>query len=200
MGRKLVSDKAKRGLKNSMSKMVDDIGRNVSVYTTSRKKECTNCYYDNVNDKSSGKCKWTPVEASQKQADWEAEGNISLRYRYFVKGRCPVCEGLGYLVTLRRKTVKCIVNWGGAGMRDTNYMIQTPAGKEGATEVLLKSDPKYYDLFKNCSKIKVDNISCELSNPPLIRGPGNDVILVIIAYTSEVMKKGKSNIVKGYYE
>lgn len=199
MGKKLISDKVKSKYKKSIQKVIEDLGKAVSVYTSSRKNECPNCYFDNVNNKSSGKCKWSPVEAANKQAEWESAGNTSLRYKYFTSGRCPVCEGDGYLQVIRRRYVKSIVNWGGerTGLNET---VQTPAGKEGSTEVVLKTYPMYMELFRDCNKIKVDGVYCELSDPPLVRGPGKDSVLIITAYATEVSKKGKSNVIKGYYE
>lgn len=198
MGKKFISDKAKSKYKKSIQKVIEDLGKIISVYTSSRKSECPNCYFDSANDKSSGKCKWSSVEAANKQAEWEAEGNSSLRYKYFTSGRCPVCEGDGYLQVIRRRRIKGIVNWGGEGS-GRNETVQTPAGKEGATEVVLKTYPMYIDLIKNCDKIKVDGIECELSDPPLVRGPGEDSVLVITAYATKVSKKGKSNVIKKYY-
>lgn len=200
MGRKSVSDKAKNSYKKAIKNVVNDIGKVVSIYFLSRKSECPNCYYDNVNEKSSGKCKWSSTEAAEKQAEWESQGNTSIRYKYFVKGRCPVCDGVGFLKVVRRRNIKCIVNWGNYRGNE-NEVVQTPAGKEGSTNVLLKTDPKFIEFFKRCDKIKVDGVNCELSDPPIVRGIGKDSVLVVLAYSSEkLQKKERSDVVKGYYD
>ena len=198
MGRKWVSEKVKRDYKKAMGKLVDGLGRVITVYVLSYTRECPNCFFDSVNKRSLGKCKWSPQEAAQKQSQWESEGNTNLMYRYFINNRCPVCDGVGFLKVVRRKKVRGIVNWGGA--RPTvNTIIQTPAGREGSTEVLIKTDVKYYELFKNCKKIVVDGIDCVLSDPPYKKGLGNESTLLITAYTSEKLTTGKSEVGKGYY-
>mgnify|MGYP000185013970 CR=1 FL=1 len=200
MGKKLISDKTKNSYKKIMNKVTDSIGKVVYIYFLAKKSECPNCYYDNTNEKSSGKCKWSSTEAAQKQSEWESQGNTSIRYKYFVKGRCPVCSGVGFLKVIRRKSIKCVVNWGNYSSSE-NEIIQTPAGKESETNVLLKTDPKFIEFFRKCDKIKVDGVDCELSDPPIVRGIGNDSVLLIIAYSSEKLKEKKQQeVVKNYYD
>jgi hypothetical protein len=199
MGKKLISDKAKRSYKNAMCDIIDGLGKVVSIYTLSNKSECPNCYYDSVNNRSLGKCKWTPAEALQKQTEWESQGNTSLMYRYFINTVCPICDGAGFLKVIKRKNIKGIVNWAGSGDR-FNSMFQTPAGKESSTGVLIKTDVKYYDIIKKCTKIRVDGIDCFLSEPPYKKGLGNESVLMVVAYTSEKLDIGESDIGKGYYD
>ena len=196
MSRRLVSERTKEKYKKSVNKLIESLSRSVVVYKQSIKNECDNCYFDNLTNKSTGKCKWTPQEALSKQSAWLALGNSTVKYKYFLKGRCPVCSGIGYLETLRRTSVKCIINWAPSA----DDILQLPAGLAGATPVLLKTYPSYMELFKNCERVVVDGIECTLSTPPMLRGLGNESVLFVLAFTSKTITEIKSTeVIKGYY-
>jgi len=145
--------KTKKRFMRSIRDVIKGLSRKVAVYQQPRKNECVNCYYDKMTDTSTGKCKWTPTQAIQQQAVWETAGNSTIRYKYFLKGRCPVCKAKGYLETVRKSWTDCLVIWNPDQRSAGNEMTYTPAGSEGSTLVALKTDPKYYDLFKNCQKL-----------------------------------------------
>lgn len=195
MGRRLVSERTKDKYKNSVSKLIDGLSRPVMVYKIPAKNSCNNCFYDSLTNTSTGKCKWTAVEALENQAAWIAAGNITTKYKYFIKGRCPVCGGLGYIETLRRTSVKCIINWAPT----PDEILQTPAGLTGATPVLLKTLPNYIELFKNCDHINVDGIDCVLYTPPMLRGLGNESVLFVLAFTSKTITETASTEVRKEY-
>ena len=174
------------------------LSRKVAIYKQPIKSECPNCYYDKLTDKSTGKCKWTIAEALSNQAAWIASGGIGYRYKYFLKGRCPVCRARGYLETARRVWIKCLVTWDPQARGFGNQMTYTPAGSEGSTIVQLKTDPKYYSSFKDCQKIVIDGIECKLSRAPIIRGLGNQTTLVITAFTTDKPSIDSGEIVKDY--
>jgi hypothetical protein len=178
--------------------VIDGLGRNVEVYKQPKLKECPNCYYDKLTDSSTNKCKWTVLEAEQKQADYEAAGGEGLRYKYFVAGRCPVCKGAGKLAEDRTVWIKCLVNWDPQDVGSSNNLTLTPAGSEGSTIVKLKTDPKYFKEFKNSSKIVVDGVNCKLSKAPIVRGLGNQAVLVVIAFTTDKPSIDTEEIIKDY--
>jgi len=198
MVRGRIHPKTKNRYKRRMRDVVKGLSRKVAVYKQPIRSECPNCYYDTLTDKSTGVCKWTIAEALSQQATWEANGGIGTRYKYFLKGRCPVCKGDGYLETARRSWAHCLVTWDPDARGFGNEMTYTPAGTEGSTIVQLKTDPKHYGLFKNCKKIVVDGIECKLSKPPVMRGMGNQTLLIITAFTTEKPQLDSGEIIKGY--
>ncbi|HLD90941.1 MAG TPA: hypothetical protein VI911_08015 [Patescibacteria group bacterium] len=187
-------DRYQKAIRN----VIKGLSRKVQVYKQPIKSECTNCYYDKMTDSSTGKCSWTPLEALAKQAEWEAAGNVTIHYKYFLRGRCPVCTGKGFLETQRRAWADCLITWDPSASGFGNTMTYTPAGTEGSTIVQLKTDPKYFDLFKNCVKIIVDGVDCKLSKPPLLRGLGNQSLLIITAFTTDKPKVDTTEIIKDY--
>jgi hypothetical protein len=97
----------------------------------------------------------------------------------------------------RRVWADCLVTWDPQN-RYTNNTVYTPAGTEGSTVVQLKTDPKHYELFKNCSRIIVDGVECKLSKPPILRGLGNQSVLIISAFTTDKPKLDSGEIIKEY--
>ena len=197
MVRGRISPKTKRRFKRSIGDVIKGFSRKVLVYKQPLKLECTNCYFDKLTSRSTGKCKWTVAEAEQKQAEHEILHPGELRYKYFSVGRCPVCRGAGYLEIKRRAWVDCLVIWNPEG-RYGNELTFTPAGTEGSTLVQLKTNPKYYKLFKNCSLLVVDGIECKLSRPPLLRGLGNESVLVLSGFTTDKLGIDNDEVIKDY--
>jgi hypothetical protein len=189
MVRGRISPKTKDRFRKSIRDVIKGMSRKVQIYKQSIKQECPNCYYDKMTAKSTGKCKWT-LEEIEAKAD-------STHYRHFRVGRCPICRGQGYLEIKRRAWADCLVIWEPSG-RTGNDTVYTPAGTEGSTILQLKTDPKYYDLFKNCVKIVVDGIDCKLSKPPILRGLGNQSVLIISAFTTDKPKLDSGEIIKEY--
>lgn len=207
-----IRPKTKQRFRDRIRDVIRGLSRKVLIYKQPIKSECPNCYYDKMTGRSSGKCRWTAAQAQQKQAEWAlanpATGNPTnpavgcdaptVRYKYFVKGRCPVCKGKGYLETRRKRWVDALVTWDPSQRGAGNEMIYTPAGTEGSTIVQLKTDPKYYDLFKNAERIIIDGVECKMSRPPILRGLGNQSILIITAFTTEKPKLDSEEIIKDY--
>ncbi len=188
-----VSSKTKRRYRKAMKKFVKTLSRKIAVYKQSLKSECPNCYYDKLTDSSTGKCKWTALEARNKQIEIGVANE--LRYKFFKVGRCPVCKGKGYLETPRKVWVDCLIIW---NPNNRNTVSYTPAGTEGSTIVELKSDTRHFELFKNCDKLVVDGITCRLSKPPILRGLGNQTVLVITAFTTDKASVDSNEILKNY--
>jgi hypothetical protein len=136
--------------------------------------------------------------ANNAQVAYENTGGTVLRYKYFSCGRCPICHGLGYIETQRKRWINCLVTWDPNLGASTNNLTFTPAGTEGSTIVQLKTNPKNEDLFKNSSKIVVDGIECKLSRPPIVRGLGNQTTLVVTAFTTEKPSLDTCEIIKDY--
>lgn len=185
-----IRPKTKSRYKHTMRSVVDGLSRKVLIYKQPLKSECPNCYFDKMTNRSTGKCKWTGVQVIAKDDE--------TRYKYFKFGRCPICHGQGYLETRRRTWAKCIVNWNPSERRGGNIITYTPAGTEGSTVVRLKTDPKYYDEFKNCDKIEVDGVECKISRPPILRGLGNQTLLIVYAFTTEKPQIDSGEVIKDY--
>jgi len=197
MVRGRISDKTKNRYRRAMRDVIKGLSRKVQVYKQPIKKECYNCFYDKVTGRSTGKCKWTVLEADSKQTEWAILHPNEVRYKWFSHGRCPVCKGIGYIETRRRTVVDCLVIWDPEG-RYGNSITYTAAGTEGSTLVQLKTKPAYYTLFKNCESIVVDGVECKLSRPPILRGLGTQSVLIISAFTTEKPKLDSGEIIKDY--
>ena len=191
---KHVKEKHKKAIRN----VIKGLSRKVEVYKQPKKMECPNCFYDMFTEASTVKCKWTVVEAPIKQAKYEDGGGEGLRYKYFKFGRCPVCRGQGFLTTQRKVWADCIVTWDPGARGSRNSITFTAAGTEGSTLVQLKTDPKYYDLFKNSDRLVIDGVECKLSKPPILRGLGTQAVLIITAFTTEKPSIDSGEIIKDY--
>lgn len=193
-----VSKKTKKKFKNRMRSFMRDLGRPVLVYKNPAKYECPNCYFDKLTGKSTGTCKWTLTGARHQQTVYEASGGVGTRYKYFVRGRCPVCKGQGYLEIQRKVWVDCKVTWDPSVQGYDNKMTYAPYGREGSTLIELKCDPKYIHIFSNSTKIIVDNVECSLSKPPISRGLGNETLLIVTVFTNKKLSKDRREIIKNY--
>ena len=197
MVRGRIRPKTKNRFKRAVRDVIKGLSRKVLIYKQSIKSECDNCYFDKLTGRSTGKCKWTVTEAATNQAAWEALHPGQLRYKWFSNGRCPVCRGKGYLEIKRKAWADCLVIWSPEN-RYSNELIYTPAGTEGSTLVQLKTDPKYFDTFKNAESVVVDGIECKISRPPILRGLGNQSVLIISAFTTEKPSVDSGEIIKDY--
>lgn len=179
--------------------VIKGLSRKVNVFKQPTRIECPNCYYDKLTLSSTGKCKWTVLEAPQKQTEYEvATGATDIQYKFFVRGRCPICLGEGAQETDRNQWVDCLVTWDPDARGFGNNLTLTPAGTEGSTVVALKTHPKHLNLFKNCKRIIVDGVECKLSKPPVERGLGKQALLIISAFTTEKPDLDTNEIVKDY--
>ena len=193
-----IKPRTKEKFQKRMRDVIKGLSRKVLIYMHPIKSECPNCYYDKMTDRSTGKCKWSVLEARNKQTEYANGGGVGVRYKYFLKGRCPVCRGRGYLETQRRKWADCLVTWDPEARGFGNETTFTSAGTEGSTVTQLKTDPKHFDDFKNCIKIVVDGVDCKLSRPPLLRGLGNQTLLIVTAFTTDKPKVDSDEIIKDY--
>ena len=193
--KKKTRDKFRRRIRDVV---IGGLGRPLLVYKQPIKSQCFNCYYDKLTNKSTGTCKWLLSEALQKQQEYENNGGVGTRYSYFVKGRCPVCKGNGYLKTARKVWVKCKITWDPSSRGYGNNVTYTSAGTIGSTVVEIKAHPRYFELFKNSERIIVDNCECKLSKPPMTRGLGNDSLLIITAFTTEKLSQDLRSNIKEY--
>ena len=192
-----ISPRTKEKFKHAIRDVINGLSRKVQVYKQPFKYECDNCYFDKLTNKSTGKCKWTIEEAEALQIDYALVHPGIVHYKWFRVGRCPVCRGNGFLETKRKVWINCLVTWA-TGRIDANDITYTPAGMQGATVVQLKTDPKHFDLFKNCVSIVVDGIECNIDKPPVSRGIGDQAILVVTAFTTDKPKVDSGEIIKEY--
>ena len=195
--RNRISNKPKDRYKKSMSNVINGLSRKVHVYKQPIRHECPNCYFDQLTNKSTGKCKWTLEEATNKQIEQELISPGVILYKYFVVGRCPICKGVGYLETKRKTTVDCLVIWNPTS-RFTNNTTLTPAGTEGSIVLQLKTDPKYESIFEESVKIVVDGVECVVEKPLVNRGLGNSTVLIINAFTNDKPNKTHTTLTKDY--
>lgn len=203
-----IRPRTKEKHRKAIRDVIKGLSRKVLVYRQPIKSECPNCFYDKLTNRSTGKCKWTLQETIDKQATYsdnnpntetcDTKPPTNIRYKWFKYGRCPICNGKGYLETKRRSWADCLVIWDPSARGGANELVYTPAGTEGSTVVQLKTDPKYYDLFKNCDYIVVDGINCKLSRPPILRGLGVQAVLIVTAFTTDKPKIDSGEIVKDY--
>lgn len=162
-----IGHKTKGKFKKSFGKYINGLHRRIAVYLQDSTAECPNCYYDKVNDVSSGIPKVNPGDTN-----------------YFTVGRCPVCNGKGVLTTTRRRFIKGLIIWNPTS-DNMNDLTFTPAGYEGATRVEIKTDPEHLNSIKNSKHVIIDGIRCKLSNPPTVRGIGKQSILVAQFFTED---------------
>lgn len=188
-----IHPKTKDRFRKSIRDVLKGLSRKVLVYRQPIKRECPNCYFDKLTGRSTGKCKLTFEEYNDPANPYLNSDN----YKWFRVGRCPICKGNGYLEIKRRGWADCVVIWSPEN-RYNNEMTYTAAGSEGSTLVQLKTDPKNYDLFKNCDSIVVDGVPCKLSKPPVLRGLGNQAVLIISAFTTDKPKIDSGEIIKEY--
>lgn len=174
---RLLFSKTKSRFKQTWDRVVDGLARQILVYLSDIESECPNCYYDKVNRRSSGVAKVAPSSPT-----------------YFTVGRCPVCLGKGVLTTSRRRCITGIVNWvpGGSSMNELTF---TESGFEGATKIEVKTDPCHLDLMKQCKYVVIDGVRCKLSNPPLLRGIGEQHLLVMEFFTERKPLQGSGETV-----
>jgi len=166
-----IGNKTKKRFKKTIQGVVKGLGRKITVYLTDRLSECPNCYYDKLNDRSSGIAKVAPSSPT-----------------YFTVGRCPVCRGRGVITTSRKKCINANIIWN-PPREILNSLNFNEAGYVGATKVQIKTDPCYLELIRDCKKIIVDGVSCKVASPPLRRGLGNESLLVTILFTEDTMKE-----------
>jgi len=178
--------------------VLNGFGRPIVVHKQPVKSEWPNCYYDKLTDKSTNECKWTLAEALQKQTEYENSGGIGINYKYFVKGRCPVCRSKGYIETERKVYVECKVTWSPSSRGNDNTTTYTAAGSEGSTIVELKAHPKHFDTFKNCKNLVIDGVECRMSKAPILRGLGNQALMIITAFTTGKPKIDSGEVLKDY--
>lgn len=197
MVRGRISPKTRERFRKSIRDVIKGLSRKVLIYKQPIKQECPNCYYDKLTGRSTNKCKWTVQEAEDKQREHALQYPGQVRYKYFKVGRCPICRGKGYLEIKRRVWADCLVIWNPEN-RYNNELTYTAAGTEGSTLVQLKTHPKFYETFKNCESMEVDGVSCKLSKPPVLRGLGNQSVLIISAFTTEKPKLDSGEIIKEY--
>ncbi len=206
--RNRIKPNTKRKHQKAIRDVIKGLSRRVLIYMQPIKNDCPNCFYDKLTNRSTGKCKWTVTEAEDKQAA-HALANpttetcptgmpTNIMYKWFQFGRCPICNGKGFLETKRRTWADCLVTWDPSSRGAGNEMIYTPAGTEGSSVIQLKTDPRHYDAFKNCDYLVVDGINCKISRPPILRGLGVHAVLIVTAFTTDKPKIDSGEIVKDY--
>lgn len=167
MRRNRISSMTKRKFGKVMMGVIEGLSENIIVYKVNLHLECVNCYFDSVNNKSSGVCK---VESGEPN--------------YFTIGRCPVCKGEGVVTVARKKHIKGLVIW--SPREDSlNALSYNQSGMEGNTLVEVKTDKCYLELLRDCQYIMLNGAKCRLAKPPFLEGLGKDTITRSIFFTTE---------------
>lgn len=89
----VIDDSIRQLTFDAVSTMIHQLGKDCNLVFDSLENQCPNCFYDSVNDKSSGVYNGTgPV--------------------VFTRPPCPVCRGKGTVVsTPVEQTVKFLIDW-----------------------------------------------------------------------------------------
>lgn len=193
MNRDRISTRTKIKFRNSARDLINSLSRPVAVYSEPTKTECPNCFFDKTTNLSTGVCKWTAIEALNKQNEWIVAGNTTVMYKYFVRGRCPICKGVGFLTEDIITYVDCVINW-----NSTNDTTQTSAGREGSNIVKLKTEPANFELFITSTKLIIDGVTCKLARPPILNGIGGTHIMNLVAYTSSKLDPNSGEFIADY--
>ncbi len=165
---KIVTKAIRKTYKTLIKQVIADLGEPISVYGTPEEADCPNCHYDRVTKKSKNifdAAFVTPTTIF----------DVLITPQSFNRGRCPVCSGDGKLFNLAPKIVRGIVKW----LSKDSEMENTVAGKEGSSLARVKSRLSSYTLLRDCQHATIDGVRCELTEPPRIRGLGQQDELVI---------------------
>lgn len=139
-----------------------ELGKQIIAYMAPSEEKCPNCFWDEINKKSSGKF----------DAGFVAPVVIfgeTINPTVFTRGRCPICRGAGKLTFAVTRNVRALVRWNPQGADD---LVATPVGREGAPTVRIKVLRSKFETIRDAVYFMVDGVRCELIQPPTIRGLG----------------------------
>jgi hypothetical protein len=166
---KIVTPSIKKIYKDLINQVIEDLNKPILAHMPPDKVDCPNSIYDYVTQKDTGKFDSSFVSPVI------IFGN-TITPQPFVRGRCPVCFGKGFLESAVTKNLKALVKWNPGGADDLQIL---PVGREGAPAVRIKVKRTNFETIKNAESFTIDGVKCELIQPPTIRGLGTQEELVV---------------------
>jgi hypothetical protein len=135
----IISTEFKALFKNAIESLLDIDALSIActlVYGDSKFTDCTNCVFDPVLKKSSGK--------------YKSGGD-----RYFTVGTCPVCRGIGRFTTDVTATVYIVPIWNYKDWINWRGTTAQALALQGYVQTLSKMDT--YNAIKSCKSIIIDS-------------------------------------------
>ncbi len=167
----LVSEDQINLYKKYVSAIIEDLGRNVSIYIPGPKKRCFNCIFDTVNKKSTG------VYSPQLPLP---TGEVHQEFR---GGICPVCEGTGQFATQTVKIIKCGIR--ALKDKEKTFMNQ---GFNDNYDFRLKVPIAHLADFEAARIIVIDGIPCQRQS--IIKKGLRDIIQFVCFVKESSWPKG----------
>jgi hypothetical protein len=176
-----VTNRIKNIFTDSINHLREDIGRVVIMtqkITSSQKRDCPNCGFDNLSGKSNG------VYSPTNPYPTDVAGPFPF------KGSCPICKGEGTILkqneTVTQVRAKAFVKHIDKMDEEGSVNQSTPAGVLEHATVRLKFNIKYIDAVKNADYLEIDGIKVYTLTNPVRRGLGD--ISSFVVYCSENLK------------
>lgn len=150
MGRSnFVSEHHDKVYRDTVSKLRQDLGRIVKVYSPGKANKCPNCLWSPVSKQSANVYSPNPNYPT-------ADGIPGPTP--FTHGVCPVCQGSGQYSRLTVKNILCHVRW--LVPKDKEW---TPLGETLNADCRLQADIRYLNDFQRTPiKVLVDNQPMEV--------------------------------------
>lgn len=165
---KIVTNAIRKTYKDLIKQVIADLGESIFVYGPPEEEDCPNCLSDLVTGESKNiydSSFTTPVTIFGQTVSPQP----------FNRGRCPICKGVGKLKDYSPVTVRALVKW----RVENGDMENTPVGIEGQNLVRIKARSTYYDTIRDAEYVIIDGVRCELYQPPVFRGLGQQDEMVV---------------------
>ena len=179
---KLVSDDIRNKFKSRIRQVVRDLSQPVRLIMGPSTEDCKNCGFDSLKGSSSGVFNTSFVSPYTIFSGTSCERIISPVS--FTRGRCPVCYGKGFLTCEAYIDIMANVNWTPPG-----DLTDLPAGRDGVSPTLIKTDYCYYRFLVDCEGAYIDGVKLELVRPPIMRGLGGKALCLAWFITVDETKK-----------
>jgi hypothetical protein len=153
----LVKNKHLNLYKKYTEQLIADLGKTISIFSSSNEKFCNNCVYDRINKCSSG--------------NYNGIGP-----KPFSGIMCPVCNGSGKISNNSSKNITAICRW----VRFSSNDEMNKKEKYGIEEerfLMVKTKVVFYDEIKNAEYFIYDGERFRLKNI-IKRGMKSDVVCV----------------------
>jgi len=179
---RLVTSRVRRKFRDTVNRLIRDLGRQIYVYKENLRADCPNCVYDTVNQQSAGI--FTDFEGDITVFSGTSHQRTITAVSF--NARCPICYGKGYLEAPRVIPIQALVTWNprGEGGESGGRFVDFSAGREGENVVRIKTHCRYYEVLLGAEWVEIDGRRCEFLQPPFVRGLGGDALS--IAFLSSV--------------
>jgi hypothetical protein len=153
----LVKNKHLNLYKKYTEQLISDLGKTISIFSSSNKKTCNNCVYDKVHKCSSGSYNGTGPKP-------------------FTGMVCPVCNGKGIMSNNSSKNITAICRWVKYSSSD-DMNKKEKYGIEEERVLMVKTKVIFYEEMKNAEYFIYDSERYRLKNI-IKRGMKSDVVCV----------------------